>query len=250
MIIHKEEVGIAVLSTDRPHCLKRFLQSIQDHSNMHGLYVMVMDDSSDPDATQKVADEFPFTVFFHKGERLGIAKNTNLALLGLTQFPYKILFNNDVEIIRDGWIYYYPLAMHQTGIHHFCFQQEGLWGAGTDKRPQEFQYIGERKIKTIHNFPQGAIMAFDQEAFRTVGYYDEETFKGYGKSHWDWSFRVSESGIQPKGIHDVVGSNDYFKVHNEACSTPQNQRVEDYKRNTELFNQLRGDSKRIFIDYA
>ena len=125
--------------------------------------------------------------------------------------------------------------MVRTGIHHFCFQQEGLWGAGTTKRPEEIWNRSGCNIKTIQTSPQGAILALDQKAFETVGYFDSEKFHSYGFSHWLWSFAVSESRIQPKGIHDVIGSNEYYKVHNEPCTTPPTERTEWYSRNREIF---------------
>jgi len=252
--IFKKDLGIAILSTDRPNCLHRLLKSIQDHTHLRGLYVMVMDDSSDPNATRKVSDEFPFAGFIHSGERIGIAKNTNHAMKSLSPFQFKMILNNDVEILREGWEYFYPMTMKQTGIHHFCFQQEGLWGAATKKRPEIIQEIAKRKIKTIKNFPQGAIMAYDQKAFETVGYYDAERFKSYGRSHWLWSFSISESGIQPEGIHDVIGSNDYFKVHDEVCTTPQKERLESYRRNTKIFEEelqkIKENKRDIYIPYS
>jgi len=245
-----EEVGIAILSTDRPHCLERLLKSIADHTNMKGMNVLVMDDSEDLEPCLKICGAYPWALLFHMGKRIGVARNTNAAMRGLSGFPYKIIMNNDVEITKKGWWSLYPVAMQQTGIHHFCFQQEGLWGAGTHKRPQEIQEIGGRKVKTIHDFPQGAILAYDQKASGMVGYFDAKEFNGYGKSHWDWSFRVSNSGIQPEGIHDLPISNEYFKVHDEACTTESKTRIDDYQRNTKVLERLRQDKSRIFVNYA
>jgi len=250
MNIDKEHIGIAILSTDRPKCLQRLLKSIEDHSNTDGLCVLVIDDSTDPDTCESVANQYPWTVFTHTGERIGIAANTNRAMWAMTSYPYHMIMNNDVEVMRIGWQYYYFLAMEQTGFHHFCFQQEGLWGAGTKKRPEVINEYYKRKIKTIANSPQGAILTYDQKAFSTVGYFDAHSFIGYGKSHWDWSFRISESGIQPKGIHDVVGSNRYFKVHDELCTTPTTERLKDYQKNGLVFDNLRNVPNRIYIDYA
>jgi hypothetical protein len=237
MTISRQNIGIAILSTDRPACLQRLLKSIADHSTTDGLSVFVVDDSENPDSCKTVTKQYPWAVFFHTGERIGIAENTNKAMWSLAEFEYKMIFNNDVEILRIGWEYYYFLAMQQTGFHHFCFQQEGLWGAGTEKRPQIIEEYYGRKVKTIHDFPQGAILALDQKAFETVGYFDASNFQSYGYSHWMWSFSVSESGIQPKGIHDVIGSNDYFRVHDEKCTTPQDERSKSYQRNGKIFRK-------------
>jgi len=249
-MIQREDIGISILSTDRPECLDRLLRSIEDHTKKDGLRVHVADDSLNFEECKRICEKYSFVTFYHMfGSRLGIAKNTNIAMRLIKKYPYKILFNNDVEIKRVGWEFYYFLSMQQTGIHHFCFQQEGLWGAGTSKRPETITEISGRKIKTIDNFPQGAILAYDQLAFDTVGYFDCKNFKGYGRSHWDWSFRVSDSGIQPSGIHDVVGSNDYFIVHDEPCTTQQSIRLEEYRKNTKVLERLRGVKDRVYIEY-
>ena len=247
----RSDIGVAILSTDRHHCLERLLKSIADQTQTKDLTVFVIDDSIDCESSIKICGKYPWTILHHTGQRIGIARNTNYAMKALEAFPYKIIMNNDVEVLGNPlWWAVYPLAMDQTGIHHFCFQQEGLWGAGTKKRPQEIQVINGRRIKTIHNFPQGAILSYDQKAFETVGYFDAKNFHSYGRSHWDWSFRVSDSGIQPEGIHDISISNTVFKVHDEPCSTDQTTRLKDYQRNTKIFEDLRQDKSRIYIDYA
>lgn len=236
MNITTEDIGIAILSTDRPHCLERLLESIDKYSP-DNLPVYVIDDSSEPIETKEICDKHPRVFFLQTGDRIGIAANTNFAMWALSDRKYKMIMNNDVEVLSFGWENYYFDTMKQTDIHHFCFQQEGLWGAATNKRPQEIQEINGKQIKTIRNHPQGAILTYDQLAFDTVGYFDAEKFQSYGKSHWMWSFSVSESGIQPKGIHDVIGSNDFFKVHNEESVTSQKERLTSYQRNTKIFNE-------------
>jgi len=177
----------------------------------------------------------------------------------IAEFPFKIIMNNDVEVLRMGWEYTYPLAMRQTGFHHFCFRQLGMWGASNgnkepnQKRPDERKKVNNREIATIHESPQGAILAYDQLAFNTVGYFDSNIFSGYGRSHHLWSFRVSVSGIQPEGIHDIAVSNDFFKVHDEDCTTPPKQRLEDYRRNTKIFDdemeKLRNGERPVYVSY-
>jgi len=250
--IRLDQVGVAILSTDRVECTKKLLDSIESKTPTIGWRVFVMDDSSEANANQVFhVCQRDWVDYRRTGDRIGVARNTNEAMKVLEEFEFKIILNNDVEILKRGWALIYPMVMVATGYHHLCFQQEGLWGAGTEKRPQTITQVKQFEIKTIHNFPQGAVMAYDQKAFKTVGYFDAKAFQGYGKSHWDWSFRVSDSGIQPEGIHDVIGSNNYFVVHNELCCTPMDKRVADYKRNSEIFELMRNHKgKRIYIPYG
>jgi len=254
MKIKNNDIGVAILSTDRPSCLERLLNSIQTHTSLEGFFIHVIDDSSDPKPCENICKEYPWVLFHHTGERIGIAQNTNHAMLSIAKKPYKLIFNNDMEILRVGWEYYYFLAMQQTSFHHFCFQQIGLWGNGNKKkRPETIQCYNDRTIKTIYDHPQGALLAYDQVAFDTVGYFDAELFKSYGRSHWLWSFAISESEIQPKGIHDVVGSNKYFRVHNEPCTTPAKERIESYMRNTKIFEdelqKMKMQCRHIYTPY-
>lgn len=234
------QLGICIINTDRVLCLTRLLDSFVKYTDSRILQeakVNIVDDSLNPIPIIKAIKPFKFVNFVHTGSRIGVAKNTNHALQLIKHKDFSFIFNNDCEIIHPEWITFYFNASIQTKIHHFCFQQEGIWGAGTDKRPEMREEINGVAIKTLHDYPQGALLVFDKLAFKTVGYFDSNTFSGYGKSHWDWSFRISESGIQPKGFHDVVGSNGYFKVHDEKCVTDSKKRAEDYQRNTEIYNK-------------
>jgi hypothetical protein len=233
----RNQTGVAILSTDRPECLNRLLTSIDRYTPEKSVSIFVIDDSMYPDQTKNITCQYDWIKFIHTGNRIGIAKNTNEAFKVLSHYKYGMIMNNDMEILKLEWEKFYPLAMVQTRYHHFCFQQEGLWGAGTNKRPETRSMVYGRTIKTIDNHPQGALLAFDKRAFNTAGYFDAKMFKSYGKSHCMWSFSISESNIQPKGIHDVVGSNEFFKVHDEVCTTPNEERIESYNKNTKIFER-------------
>ena len=238
-----DDIGIAVLSTDRPHCLLSFLNSVEQNSNK--TKVIVIDDSKNCDKTHEVSNRFNFTTFIHTGNRLGIAKNTNHALDALSKFEYKIIFNNDVIIKKQGWEFLYPLSIKKTGIHCFSYRQLGLWGAckdgGSGKRPDK-RWVHKSEdgscttIATVEEQPQGAIIAFDKLAFETVGYYDIK-FESYGYSHHFWCKMIGMSGIQPEGYHDLPYSNEYFEVKDEPCTTPTGERIKYYAINKEIFKQ-------------
>lgn len=234
-----DKIGLAILNTDRSDCLRRLLDSFTKQTDKDILdrsRVYVCDDSTNISQIQSLCQKYSFVELVHTGTRIGVAKNTNVALNKLQDKEYCFIFNNDCELLQSGWLNFYITAIQLTNIHHFCFQQEGLWGAGTNKRPETKVTINGIQIKTIETSPQGALLIYDRKAFEQVGYFDAKAFKGYGKSHWDWSLRISESGIQIKGFHDVVGSNKYIKVHDEKSITDPQTRIEDYKRNTEIYN--------------
>ena len=221
---------------------------------MTGWKVFVMDDSESHIKTKVLAAcDRNWVQYCDTGERIGVAKNTNQAMKALEPYEYKIIFNNDVDVLKRNWAFFYPISMIKTGFHHFCFQQEGLWGAGTVKRPEKVWNHKGCTIKTIQNYPQGAILAYDRVAAETVGFFDAKNFKSYGFSHHLWSHSISESKIQPEGIHDIIRSNDYFCVHDELCSTPTIERIESYARNRVIFlrelKKIRENKRDIYTPY-
>lgn len=242
-------LGVAILNTDRPHCLKRILSSIENHTKKFPEIFIVDDSTNEPDIKFLPS----WVHYIHTGERIGIAKNTNFALQMISEFPYKIIFNNDVEILKNGWDELYIDGMKKTNIHCFSFRQLGLWGAvkfgERGKRPDRRWVYSGVNIATIKEMPQGALIAFDQKAFETVGYYDTE-FKKYGASHHDWCNRISLSGIQPMGFHDLGNSNEYFKVHDEVCTTSYKDRKIYYQKNMERYRNICKNKNRTYIDYS
>jgi len=104
-------IGVAILSTNRPECTKRLLDSIQKRTPTMGWKVFVMDDS-ESHIKPKVIDvcQRDWVQYCDTGERIGVAKNTNFAMKAIQNYPYKILLNNDVEILKPNWQFFYPVV--------------------------------------------------------------------------------------------------------------------------------------------
>ena len=203
-------IGIGILSCNRLHCVKRLLESIEKYGQ-NGVNVIVSDESTDQGVKNYLRSVDWITLLDHP-ERKGVVHNTNKLLHALIPYKYKMILNDDVEIKQAGWEMFYFNAMVKTNYHHFCYREYNIYGA--NKGNEKTRQFGRMKIKTITGKPQGAVMTFDDVAFKQVGYYDHK-FPRYGMAHVDWSNRVSKSGIQPSGFHDVEGANDYFKIYPE-----------------------------------
>jgi hypothetical protein len=245
MKLKMSDVGIAVLSTDRPVYLQKFLESIQKNTPVINTKVFVVDDSSEDqkESIKAVCRAFEsFAVFVDTGNRIGVARNTNHAIKLLSKYPYKIIFNNDVECLRNSWWTIYPIAMIKTGFHCFSFRQLGLWGAckeGEDgKRPDRRWKVKDQIICTVDEKPHGCVIAYDKKMEDTVGFYDANLFKSYGMSHHFWCQMAGLSGIQPEGFHDVEYSNEFFKVHNIPSVTPTQERISAYERNKQIYDEV------------
>jgi GT2 family glycosyltransferase len=206
-------VGVGILSYNRFSSLKRLLNSIIAHTDLKHTTIFVSDESSNFTAQQVAWLKSLDIITLINKQRLGIAGNTNRLLRCLERFKYKFILNDDVEILADGWEDFYVSAMRQSGYHHFCFRQPGIYGA-TDDGVENI--VNKVPIATIKSKPHGAIMAFDDEAFKAVGHFDE-SFGQYGMEHVDWSERVG-AHFNQIGFHDVIGSDAYFKIHKEKSA--------------------------------
>jgi len=235
------EIGVGILSFNRLSSIQRLLNSIKTYTNLNQTTIVISDESTDQNVKAWLRNQTGIALLDNQ-ERIGVAGNTNRILRCLERFKYKIILNDDVEILKTGWEELYPKAMQITGYHHFCFRQPGICGATQEEGTRNS--LNGIIIQTIQNKPHGAIMAFDQTAFQTVGYFDEG-FEPYGMEHVDWSRRISYSGLQPPGYHDVIGSNAYFKIHKDQSAVTN--RGTCLKNGRQLFQEYAERRDRIFV---
>ena len=235
------DVGVGILSFNRLESLDRLIRTIRQHTDLRRTTVFVSDESTD----QQVKDyirKIPDMVIIDNNVRLGVAGNTNRLMRCLKRFKYKYILNDDVEILKTGWDTFYPGVMNATGYHHFCMQQMGLLGSVNRGRKDT---VNGHNIYTIDEKPHGAVIAYDCSAENKIGFMDE-SFGFYGMEHVDWSHRISLSGIQPSGYHDVSNSETYFKINQERSVTPE--RLENLSAAKKLFSTKSQDKSRIFVD--
>ena len=249
-------MGFGILSTDRPESLKRLLSSMSSYSKKLD-NVFIFDDSSEvyKEHNIKLAEEFRIP-FFDTGNRIGVSANTNYAIEYLyNNYEYFAIMNNDLEIRRNKWENFYINAMKKTEIHHFCFRQYGLFGSCKmgdeckfrNAKPDTITDINRVKIATVKDKSNGVLLTFTGELIDKVGYFDELIFPKYGREHNDYSNRVSMSGIQISGIHDVFGSNDYFKLYHEDSVVENSERIHSLRDADRIYNQVKNDKNRIYV---
>ncbi|MHA1372344.1 MAG: glycosyltransferase family 2 protein, partial [Promethearchaeota archaeon] len=224
-------ICIGILSCNRLHCVKRLLESIKKNSP-DNINVIVSDESTDLKVKKYLRSIKWITLLDHK-ERKGIVHNTNHLLHALIPYEYKLILNDDVEIIANGWEKFYFLAMKDAGFHHFCYREYSIYGA--NKKGETSKKINSTEVKTITTKPQGAVLAFDNLAFKHAGYYDHE-FPRYGMAHVDWSNRVSQSGVQSRGFHDISNSEKFFKIHPEK--TVEENKTENLRKAKQTYEKV------------
>ncbi len=204
-------IGVGILAYNRPTCLNKLITSIKKYGS-EDCHICISDES----ALESQENYTPANYYWSK-ERGGVAVNTNRLLKMLEPFEYKIILNDDVEVLKQGWQFIYKEAIEKTGIHHFCYNQPGLYGAS--KFEGIIQNINGINIQTMQKRPHGAVLAFDDTIYKTVGLFDE-TFGKYGYEHVDWTWRCSKTNLQLSGTHDRLDSNNYFKIKEVQSADP------------------------------
>lgn len=216
-------IGVGVLSYNRVDSLRRLVSSIAARTDLRRTTVFISDDASTDPATRVYLDELATLgnlVVLRSDTRLGVAGNTNRLMRCLARFRTCLLLNDDVEVLQPGWEYFYERALSVGAIKHFCMRQPGVYGA---KKGDVIDLAG-MSMTRIGSAPHGAVMAYTNEVFERIGYFDER-YGLYGMEHVDWSTRVSCAGLQPGGFYDLVGSDEYFTIHNERSAVEGRERL-------------------------
>ena len=234
-------VGVGILSFNRLKPLQRLINSIRKHTDLRRVTVFVSDESTKPEVKNWLKKQTDIVVLTDQ-PRLGVAGNTNRLMQCLSRFKHALILNDDVEILRQGWENFYPRAHKQTGFHHFCYHQVGVYGA---KRGKSRQHAPGWSIETITEKPHGGVLYYTNEMFQKIGYFDE-SFGPYGMEHVDWSERAGKCGLQAPGFHDVMTSEKYFKIHKEKSVVPN--RGVDLNLARKKYKQVQNQKNRIYID--
>ena len=209
-------IGVGILSYERLDCLKRLVDSILRYTDLRKTTIFISDDASDDEQLREYLDHLSQTgdfVIIRNDTRLGVAGNSNRLIRCLSRFKCGLLLNDDVEVLKKGWEYFYAQAMRRTKMHHFIYRQSGVYGAS---KGEKLSKLGVA-INRVNERPHGAVLAFSISMVEKCGYFNED-YGIYGMEHVDWSSKAHEFGLQEKGFYDVDGSDLYFKLHNVASA--------------------------------
>lgn len=229
-------IGIGVLSYNRLDSLIHLIESIRKHTDLNKTTVFVSDESTDSKVWEWLSKQKDI-VTFHS-ERKGIAVNSNRLLRCLSRFKYKIILNDDVEVLRNGWdSFYFEYMEKHTNIKHFCYRQEGIYGANRPRAINNLIAVSEK--------PHGAVLAIHDDAFRKVGYFDE-SFGTYGFEHVDYSDRIARSCHNDSAYYDLNGSDKYFKIYDDNTSDAN--KHSNYAKAKNRYNEVSNDKSRIYIN--
>lgn len=224
-------IGIGILSYNRPESLKRLVDSMIKNTDLRKTTVFISDDGSTNEQLQdylKLLEKSNNFVILRNSHNIGIAGNSNRLIRCLSRFDFGMLLNDDAVVLEPGWEYFYADAIKKTGMHHFLYRQVGVYGA-------ELGDILNKKgvnLRVVNKRPHGAVMAFSREMLVKCGYFNE-AFGLYGMEHVDWSKRVGEMGLQDQGFFDVDGSSKFFRINKDDSVVPD--RIEKLREAKKVF---------------
>ena len=187
--------GIGITTKDRPHLLKELVDSIHKYTDMTNAVLHIEDDSID---------------------RLGVAKRKNNCLRALKDCSHVFLLDDDVKIIKDGWIEFFIESKQE----HLLFLNRGLH----QKKAIEDNLFNENKLKyTVEYYHDcgGVFLFMTKEVIEKVGAFNEK-FTPYGFEHCEYSIRIlGEHGNYPmlKGTDEYIFANDYSTPNHKSSIT-------------------------------
>jgi len=179
-------IGIGITTKDRPELLKALVDSIHKFTNMSNVLLHIEDDSV---------------------ERLGVAKRKNNCLRVLKGCSHVFLLDDDVEIIKAGWIDFF---IKNSAENHLLYL--------TPKH---------NKINTFGKFSVyrdcgGVFMFLTKKHIEKVGAFDEK-FGIFGFEHADYSNRIygGNQYLCLNDTKDYIYSHDYSNPNHKSSLTDE-----------------------------
>lgn len=245
-----ESISVVICTRNRPEALATCLQALLQNTDQDR-EIIVVDNASDTDATQKVVAGFAGVRYIREDRKgLDIARNT-----GARHASNNIIAYTDDDVLVDsGWIAALKTAFRNkttlavTGLvipaalqtpAQYIFEK--YWGFNKGYTPTCFDH---RYFLTHleHGVPvwdigAGANMAFRREAFELLGWFDERLDVGASGCSGDSEFwyRVLAEGW-----------NCVYLPHIHVFHQHRSERKSLYKQ---LFSYMRGQVSSLLVQY-
>jgi GT2 family glycosyltransferase len=190
-------IGIGITANDRPQMLEECLQSIYKHTDMANVTIDVADDTID----KKV-------VAFKKNE----------CLRALQGCDYVFLLDDDVKVIKEGWVDVFILFSKNVGVEHLLFLNKSHQ---LKKTLQSGYIVGGCSAVEYYQDCGGVFMFMTKKAIEKVGAFNEK-FTPYGFEHCEYSIRIlGERNNYPmlKGTDEYVFAHDYSTYGHKSSIT-------------------------------
>ena len=209
-------ISVIALNYNQAQVTCEFLQSLQKVTYPN-LEVIIVDNNSVEDPTQKFKEIYPAAQIVRSPENLGFTGGNNLGMK-LSQGEYAFIVNNDTEVTEDifermleGFSVDVNVGVVSPKIRYFD-QPERIQFAGfTSINPFTGRNsgIGQLEIDEgqhdegrISPYANGAAMLVKREVIDNVGIFPEHFFIYY--EELDWSSQITRAGYkiyyQPKAL--------------------------------------------------
>lgn len=178
--------GIGITVFNRNETFYKTLEKLKEHQPPNSKIVIVDDGSAIPIVGS--------TFRFEENQGAPIAKNKCLELLdGCDEI---FLFDDDLEVLKDGWEI--PYIESKEPHLNFTFAYNS------------FEKYGHK----VCDNPNGCMIYFNRSAIDKVGGFDTQ-FEKYGYWHGSMSCRIYNAGLTSFPFMDVIGSEKLFKSLDE-----------------------------------
>ena len=247
-----EAITVVICTRNRPNELRQCIQQLMRcHDNNFEL--LVVDNASDTDETERVVAEFRNVVYVRENRKgLDIARNT-----GVKHATHSIVAFTDDDVMVDlDWIsrikegFSDPITMALTGLTipseisskaQYLFERD--WGFNKGYLPKLFdyeyigKYVADEKAFPAWDVGAGANMAFRRDVFKMVGGFDERLDVGASGCSGDsemW-YRILAEGWNCFYMPQMV----VYHQHRKTMPELKNQ----------LFHYMKGHVSALMVQY-
>jgi len=231
------KIGIGVCSYRRPELAtklcKEIIQTID--TNKHTIQKVCSVDDKDISGYEWIRENFGLI----HGHNMGIPVNKNRLIKHLKNNDVLFIIEDDIGILKKGWVDLYLTAIQETGYQHMNYIVKGYR-----------DFIDPNKIKKYKSvslgwtgpYVSGVMMVISKHCLRSVGGIDER-YKVYGYEHADYSRRCKMSNLYPQDHFHVMEATSYFEDRGQISCTPDEIKKKYIKENDKIWQE---QSKLIF----
>ena len=186
-------IGVGVCSYKRPELATGTCKSILDTVDKSKYSITTVCSVDDIDTTGYAWIKDNFGLIW--GPNSGISVNKNRLLKYLEGNDYIFLLEDDILLLKEGWIDLYLKAIQLTNYQHFNY-------IVSDYRAyiKDTVKYGDITLGLTGPYVNGVLMIMTKKCIGVVGGFDEK-YKMYGYEHADLTKRCRYASLYPKESH-------------------------------------------------
>lgn len=241
------KLALCVSTYNRVDYLKKLLQTYYATRNNNYNWTLYIADDGSNDGTIEYIKTLDAKIIILN--RTGLCNSMNMLIFNAIndKVEYGFRCDDDIEFINSGWDDLYIQSSIKSGYDHLVFYDSKYSGFNKDKIVNNKNSIQTK----LHNIldSHGAFFTFTPKLIESVGYFDNENFKGHGYHHIDFTYRACKAGFNSyknnTGPWDALCSEEYITLYKDSYNRirPKIDKKEKQKR----INLLLDTNRRIYI---